>query len=86
MVVRLCARAGLSEHSVPAATSALRMHWQNVTRLNHKTRRSQLNEDFQIELEFIQAGSRHLLGATNESPSGRIGGPGGHDGTLAHKN
>ena len=91
VVVRLCARAGLSEHSVPAATSALRMHWQNVTLLNHKTRRFQLNEDFQIELEFIQAGSRHPLGATSSvtqraAPSERTGGPGGHDGTPAHKN
>jgi hypothetical protein len=59
VVVRLCARAGLSEHSVPAATSALRTHWHNATLLNHKSRRFQLNEDFQIELEFIQAGSLH---------------------------
>jgi len=91
VVVRLCARAGLSEHTVPAAISALRTHWQNATLLNHKSRRFQLNKDFQIELEFIQAGSRHPLGATSsvtqrQSPSGRIGGPGGHDGTPAHKN
>ena len=90
-VVRLCARAGLSERNLPVATSAVRMHWQNIALLNHKTRRFKLNEDFQIELEFIQAGSRHPVGATNsvtqrESPSGRIGGPGGHDGTPAHKN
>ena len=39
VVVRLCARAGLSEHSVPAATSALRMPWQNATLLHHITRR-----------------------------------------------
>ena len=67
------------------------MHCQDITRLNHKTRRFQLNEDFRIELEFIQAGSPRPPGATNcvterESPSGRIGVPGGHDGTPAHNN
>jgi hypothetical protein len=71
VVVRLCARAGLSEHSVPAATSALRMLWQNATLLNYKSPRLQLNEDCQIELEFF------LLDA--------IGGLGGRDGTPAHK-
>jgi hypothetical protein len=91
VVVRLCARAGLSEHSVPAAASAFRMRRQNATLLNHKTRRFQLNEEFQIELESIQAGSRHPPGATSsvtqrESPSGRIGEPGDYDGTPAHKN